>query len=94
MKVISDKPDTPSFTGLYLTGSLLSHSCVPNTRVAFSDQESNFAMTAFAAVDIKRGDKLTFCNRFSGLERGLIRAGTAERRRRLRRRLIDCCCDR
>ena len=67
---------------------------MPNTRVAFSDQESNFAMTAFAAVDIKRGDKITFCNHFGGLERGLIRTGTAERKRRLRGRLIDCCCDR
>ena len=45
-------------------------------------------------MEIKRGEKITFCNGLGGMEGRLIRTGTRERRRRLRKRLIDCCCDR
>jgi hypothetical protein len=76
-----------------VTGALLSHSCVPNTRVAFADQDSNFLMTVYASTEIERGDKITFCQP-AALAKNLIRTGTRERRKRIEKRLVDCCCKR
>ena len=48
-----------------------------------------FKMTVFSAVKIARGERLTR----SAVRQGtLARKGTRQRRRELRRALIDCCC--
>ena len=99
----TDRQDTPPFTALYLTAALMTHSCVPNTRLSFASSSSdgqqepgangNFQLTVYAATDIEKGAKITHCFP-SGMARNLIRTGTRERRRKLQKRLIDCQCKR
>ncbi len=95
--------DRPAFPALFLTGGLLSHSCVPNTRLMFErlaageegDCEgeggpSLFRMTAYSSVRISRGERLT--RSAVRPEGSLVGKGTRQRRRELRRALIDCSC--
>ncbi len=106
----------PDFPGLFLTAGLLSHSCLPNTRLMFErlDEKgepggggelangaessasfggpSLFRLTAFSSVKICRGERLTRCA--VRPEGALVRKATRQRRRELRKALIECCCPR
>ena len=84
-----------------MTGGLLSHSCIPNTRlifeVSYGDDKKKTAepslpkyqMVVYSATKIAKGEKLTYCSL-----RNLARTGTRERKKKVAARLIDCNCER
>eukprot|EP00124_Ichthyophonus_hoferi_P002234 Ihof_evm4s144 gene=Ihof_evmTU4s144 len=49
--------DKPVGLAVYLIGSYINHSCVPNMKIAF--QEGNHKISYIATRDIKQGDELT-----------------------------------
>ncbi|KAH7716360.1 TPR domain-containing protein [Aphelenchoides avenae] len=50
-------PENQMHGGLWILPSYFNHSCLPNTRRAFYGD----TLVAFAAIDIKQGEELTFC---------------------------------
>lgn len=76
------------FPALYLTASLMSHSCIPNTYLSF-DREQDFMVTVSAATKIRKGEKLTRC-----AVKNVMRADTRTRKKMLAKCLIDCSCKR
>jgi len=79
--------DGQEYPGLYMTGALLTQSCIQNTRCVFKGRDNKLFL--YAATDIKKGEKLTHSHL-----KNLVHTGTVERRRLLRELFIDCCCPR
>ncbi len=102
-KINIDTATQQAFPALFLTGGLMSHSCLPNTRLMFEkvdgeeDEEAKafggpslYRMTAYSSVKIARGEKISRSS-----ITGLLTKGTRVRRRELRRRaLVQCSCQR
>ena len=79
--------DGQEYPGLYMTGALLTQSCIQNTRCVFKGRDNKLFL--YAATDIKKGEKLTHSHL-----KNLVHTGTVERRKLLREIFIDCCCPR
>eukprot|EP00092_Neocalanus_flemingeri_P005603 GFUD01006035.1.p1 GENE.GFUD01006035.1~~GFUD01006035.1.p1 ORF type:complete len:489 (-),score=162.34 GFUD01006035.1:66-1532(-) len=75
------------FPGLYLTGALLTQSCIQNTRCVFKGRDNKLFL--YAATDIKKGEKITHSRL-----KNLVHTGTIERRRVLKEMFVDCYCPR
>jgi hypothetical protein len=79
--------DGREYPGLYLTGALLTQSCVQNTRCVFKGRDNKLFL--YAATNIKKGEKITHSRL-----KNLVHTGTIERRRVLKEMFLDCCCPR
>ena len=79
--------DGREFPGLYMTGALLTQSCIQNTRCVFKGRDNKLFL--YAATGIKKGEKITHRNL-----KNLVHTGTIERRRVLKEMFLDCYCPR
>jgi len=75
------------FPGLYLTGALLTQSCLQNTRSVFKGRDNKLFL--YAATEIKKGEKITHSRL-----KNVVHTGTIERRMMLREMFLDCYCPR
>lgn len=73
--------------GLYATGCIIEHSCIPNCHFTF-DKKNGFKLTVRAARDIRRGEHIATC--YSN-----VLWGTQLRRQQLKEmKYFKCCCER
>lgn len=75
------------FLGLYATGCIIEHNCIPNCHFTF-DKKNGFKLTVRAARDIRKGEHIATC--YSN-----ILWGTQLRRQQLKdTKYFDCLCER
>merc|ERR1719300_528912 len=79
--------DGQEYPGLYMTGALLTQSCIQNTRCVFKGRDNKLFL--YAATDIKKGEKLTH-----SWTKNVLQTNTRERQKLLKNICLNCECQR